>query len=148
MNTLYVLNRTAGHAPTCPTPATWPPPWLADQAGERPAVALPPAPVASSPQAPPVAVVPVGDGWESAIEPPPPCPKCGSLELWQDILGGWHCQHCDGAKFQRSLRLMDQAARLQRVARPVVVGRVGGKGKARPVAVGNAQAIERGDGQP
>ena len=46
---------------------------------------------------------PAGDGWESAIEPPPPCPKCGSLALWQDILGGWHCQHCEGAKFQRSL---------------------------------------------
>ena len=111
------------HAPTCPTPATWPPPWLADQAGERPAVALPPAPVASSPEAPPVAVVPAGGVWESAIEPPPPCPKCGSLELWQDFGGKWHCQHCEPEKFRQGLQLMKRAARLRKAAPPAVAAK-------------------------
>ena len=102
------------HAPTCPAPATWPPPWLVEAAGEPPAVALPPVPATTCPEVPPVAVQPAGDGWESAIEPPPPCPTCGSLELWQDILGGWHCQHCDGATLRRSLALLERAARLRR----------------------------------
>ncbi len=98
---------------TCSSPAAWPPPWLAESAG-KPAVALPPVAVAPSPEAPPLAVQPAGDGWESAIEPPPPCPKCGSLELWQDLLGRWHCQHCEATKFQRGLRLAERAARLRR----------------------------------
>lgn len=24
-----------------------------------------------------------------------PCPKCGKLELWQNVVGGWRCEHCD-----------------------------------------------------
>lgn len=33
--------------------------------------------------------------WESAIDPPPPCPKCGSLELWWNLLGDTRCMKCD-----------------------------------------------------
>lgn len=24
-----------------------------------------------------------------------PCPKCGTLELWQNLVGDWRCQRCD-----------------------------------------------------
>jgi hypothetical protein len=111
------------HAPTCLTPATWPPPWLAESAGEPPAVALPPVAVVPGPEAPPVAVQPVGDGWDSAIEPPDPCPKCGSLELWQDFGGKWHCQHCEARKFQRGLQLAKRAERLRKAAPPADVAK-------------------------
>ncbi|MGA2797778.1 MAG: hypothetical protein ABSE63_09380 [Thermoguttaceae bacterium] len=29
------------------------------------------------------------------IDPPDPCPKCNSLELWQNALGDWRCMICD-----------------------------------------------------
>lgn len=35
------------------------------------------------------------DPFENAIEPPPPCPSCGTLELWQTLLGDWRCLRCD-----------------------------------------------------
>jgi len=51
------------------------------------------------------------------IVPPPPCRQCGSLELWQDFSGSWHCQHCQAEGLQRSERLVEQAARLRRQGR-------------------------------
>ena len=56
----------------------------------------------------------VGTPWEDAIEPPPPCPKCGSMELWQNPLGTWRCQRCDGKPFRRSLQLASLAKRIRR----------------------------------
>ena len=56
------------------------------------------------------------DDWhdeEVAIETLPPCPTCRSLELWQDILGGWHCLHCDGDSFRRAMGLLATARRLR-----------------------------------
>lgn len=44
---------------------------------------------------------------------PDPCPKCGSLELWWDLLGGVHCQHCGGDVFRRGLELLDRAERIR-----------------------------------
>lgn len=38
------------------------------------------------------------------IDPPPPC-SCGSLELWQDVKGVWHCQHCHPSPARRLLAL-------------------------------------------
>lgn len=29
------------------------------------------------------------------IDPPDPCPKCGTLELWQSLTGNWHCSRCE-----------------------------------------------------
>jgi hypothetical protein len=29
------------------------------------------------------------------IDPPDPCPKCNSLELWQNVLGDWRCMICE-----------------------------------------------------
>jgi len=56
-----------------------------------------------------------GSVWETAVDPPPPCQQCGSLELWQDLSGSWHCQHCEPPL--RSERLREQAARLRQGAR-------------------------------
>lgn len=57
-----------------------------------------------------------GDPWEAAVDPPPPCQQCGSLELWQDFGGKWHCQHCQAEGLERSERLVEKAARFRRRA--------------------------------
>ncbi|MGA2032939.1 MAG: hypothetical protein ABSG68_11820 [Thermoguttaceae bacterium] len=112
------------HVPTCPTPATWPPPWLAEAAEKLPAGPIfTPARLSESAAPAPVPTLPVTgppeeDGCE-IIDPPAPCPKCGSLELWQDLLGAWHCQHCDGAAFRRSCELLKRAARLRGITAAV-----------------------------
>ena len=51
--------------------------------------------------------------WEQAEPPGEPCPACGSLEYWLNLLGGRHCQICEGAKLQRALRLLAVAARIR-----------------------------------
>ncbi len=53
--------------------------------------------------------------------PPPPCPRCGSLELWWDLLGQPHCQHCDAAAFERSRRWLERAERIRRRMAPAPV---------------------------
>ena len=55
----------------------------------------------------------VGD-FESLPEPGDPCPRCGSLETWWDLLGAEHCGHCEADKLKRALGLADRAARLRR----------------------------------
>ena len=35
------------------------------------------------------------DWWESGIEPPPPCPRCDTLAIWQNLLGDWHRERCN-----------------------------------------------------
>lgn len=52
-----------------------------------------------------------------------PCPKCGKLELWQNILGGWRCEHCDpqpqrAVRFQRSSETVVRRAKQGRSATP------------------------------
>ena len=44
---------------------------------------------------------------------PPPCPTCGSSDLWETIVGTWRCQHCDAAAQDRSRRLRQKAAWLR-----------------------------------
>ena len=56
----------------------------------------------------------VGTPWEDAIEPPPPCPRCSSLELWETPWGVWRCQRCDAKVFRRSMRLLSLAKRIRR----------------------------------
>jgi hypothetical protein len=53
--------------------------------------------------------------WDAAEEPGPPCPECGSLEVWWDLLGGRHCQTCDGTKVRRAVGLRERAERIRRV---------------------------------
>ena len=45
------------------------------------------------------------------IDPPDPCPECGTLELWQTLAGNWRCQQCDPPTTAR--RLLELAARLK-----------------------------------
>ena len=134
------------HASTCFIPTAWPPPWLAVSVGLPPAVALPPVAVGPSPEVSPVVVQAAGDGCGlEEIEPPAPCPTCGSLELWQDLRGGWHCQHCEAAKFRRSQQVAERAARLRRLRARLVSNQnppaiipaksaTGGRGVAQTVA--------------
>ena len=39
-----------------------------------------------------------------AIEPPPPCAKCGTLELWQTWTGDWRCVSCDPPAMAQQFR--------------------------------------------
>ena len=61
---------------------------------------------------------PVMVPFDDLPRPGPPCPKCGSLELWQSVAGTWRCCHCDAAALQRSRELADLAARLRKQAQP------------------------------
>lgn len=47
-----------------------------------------------------------------------PCPRCGSLELWWDLLGQPHCQHCDHTGLARARRLREHANLLRQLAAP------------------------------
>ncbi len=57
------------------------------------------------------------------IDPPDPCPKCGSLELWESMAGDlfgltpgrWRCLRCDPPA--QSRRLCKRADRLRRSPR-------------------------------
>ena len=73
-----------------------------------------------------------------------PCPKCGSLELWETLAGTWRCQHCDRDTFQRSRELADIAARLRRRERPSLLHRQRQTGPAR---ASPAKVVERDEGK-
>ena len=45
------------------------------------------------------------------IDPPAPCPNCGTLELWQSLAGDWRCLRCDPPT--KAQRLREWAARLK-----------------------------------
>ncbi len=49
-------------------------------------------------------VVAIGDAPSFPADDAPlsGCPRCGTLELWWDLLGGVHCQRCDREAFQRA----------------------------------------------
>lgn len=113
MNLLYMNSNALKHASPCLTPAAWPPPWLAETAVLSP-VQPPP------PPAPPSAD---GDIWGEAIDPPPPCRHCGSLELWQDCAEGWHCLYCEPEGHQKSQRLAARARRLRQNQRQGITTR-------------------------
>ena len=111
------------HASTCCAPAAWPPPWLAETAEESSPPPLPTVAETSKPAAPAVASDPLPtvpqDDDQEVITPPPPCPKCGSLDLWQTVAGNWRCEHCDIAAWRRSRSLLERAERLRRIVTTV-----------------------------
>ena len=57
--------------------------------------------------------------WEECIEPPDPCPKCGSLMFWWDVLGGQHCMICEKPKYgvEKAAQLRELARRLRQLPR-------------------------------
>jgi hypothetical protein len=52
-------------------------------------------------------------GCDEDLDALAPCPACGSLDLWQTIVGNWRCQHCDAAALRRSRSWAEKAARLR-----------------------------------
>lgn len=76
-------------------------------------------------------------GWpEDTVEPFTPCPKCQSLNRWQDFRGRWRCVTCEGDAGRRALakagELMTEAARMREVAdRMVSKSSKSKKGKSR-----------------
>ena len=65
--------------------------------------------------------------WEECIEPPDPCPKCGSLMIWWDASGGQHCMICDEPKYsaEKAAELRELAKRLRQFPRPAGSSRQG-----------------------
>jgi hypothetical protein len=51
--------------------------------------------------------------FEDLVEPGDPCTKCGSLAVWWDFWGNEHCQNCELAGLEASMRLAGRAARLR-----------------------------------
>ena len=100
----YRSNNGAEHVPPVPPdPTGWPPPWLAKAREIAEANPLPPPPT----DPPELAA------WDEITveEVGGPCPKCGTLEKWQDPLGAWHCHQCE--PLRRALALADLAARIR-----------------------------------
>lgn len=46
-----------------------------------------------------------------------PCPKCGTLELWKNLLGEWRCQRCDPIS-ERALKFMEDVELLRQKWKP------------------------------
>jgi hypothetical protein len=42
-----------------------------------------------------------------------PCSTCGTLELWQTLVGNWRCQRCDPPTTARQLRQMATRLRME-----------------------------------
>lgn len=53
---------------------------------------------------------------EGTLDPDdvPPCPRCGSYELWESMAGNWRCMRCEPP--HKSNLLEHKAARYQRLA--------------------------------
>jgi len=56
--------------------------------------------------------------FDSLPLPGDPCPVCGSLETWWDMLGGEHCQQCERATLDKAMQWADRATRLREQAQP------------------------------
>jgi hypothetical protein len=65
--------------------------------------------------------------WEECVELPDPCPKCGSLMMWWDVLGGQHCMMCEKPKYplEKTAELRELAKRLRQFPRPTGSSRQG-----------------------
>jgi len=58
-------------------------------------------------EVPEVAGGPEVDLWTAdTIDGPEPCPTCGSLEKWWDVLGRQRCSVCEAATLARGLRIL------------------------------------------
>ena len=52
------------------------------------------------------------DPWEQCIEPTDPCPKCGSLVFWWNLLGDRRCMTCDPPIV--AIKAMERAEQIRR----------------------------------
>ena len=53
-----------------------------------------------------------GPGWDDCIDPGDPCPRCGSLAVWQPIVGEPRCLGCDPPT--AGIRALEAAQRIRR----------------------------------
>jgi hypothetical protein len=60
---------------------------------------------------------------------PKPCPQCGGLDKWWDILGGEHCTECEASKVAKCRRLAERAAELRRLHPPKKTTSPGSRGR-------------------
>ena len=56
--------------------------------------------------------------FDSLPLPGDPCPSCGRLEEWTDLLGGRHCGICEADTLDKAIQWVDQAYRLREQAQP------------------------------
>ena len=54
----------------------------------------------------------VSTPWPDDYVEPPPCEKCGGMELWENPLGDWRCMKCDPPT--RAIRLLEKTQRLRK----------------------------------
>jgi hypothetical protein len=47
------------------------------------------------------------------IDFPDPCPVCGGIERWQDLVDGWHCERCEPRTAGPRLRELVQRLRVR-----------------------------------
>jgi hypothetical protein len=67
----------------------------------------------SSPPTPPSIATDVDIvSWDGCPEPPDPCPKCGSLMLWWNLLGRQYCMICEKPAYP-----LEKAAKLRELAK-------------------------------
>lgn len=70
-----------------------------------------------------------GTGKETdVIDPPDPCSECGTLELWQSLVGNWRCLRCDPPTKAWQLRERAERMKTQRTDSP----RMNARGDPRP----------------
>ena len=81
-----------------PLRATWPPPWMSQSADttnitDTPAV---PTVVSKAELTPPALIAQPCDDSEQEIlaSSATPCLKCGSLDIWWDVIENQHCMYC------------------------------------------------------
>lgn len=111
-----------------PAPA-WPPAWLPQVADAPSSECVKPD---ALPLSQPQTIAPMAferaelsesvPTWEDE-SPTDPCPKCGTLELWQTLAGNWRCQHCDAAALHRSRMLAERAYQLRQLSKIRMVTR-------------------------
>jgi len=83
--------------------------------------------------------------FDSLSLPGDPCPRCGSLEEWADLLGGRHCGVCEADALGKALRLAELAAWLRQQAPP---RKLAPKIAPHCVAVGSVDSLDPGDKRP
>jgi hypothetical protein len=92
--------------------------------GGRPGTGTAPLPAEPNDVIPPSADI---APWEECVKPPDPCPKCGSLMMWWDALGGQHCMMCEKPKYppEKAAELRELAKRLRQFPRSAGYSRRG-----------------------
>ena len=57
--------------------------------------------------------------WDECIEPPHPCPVCGGILFWWDVMGSQHCMACEAPQYppEKATELRKLAKQLRQFPR-------------------------------